>query len=109
MSEKPVAMVLLTAEQLEELLQRAVEQGAKRVLSCNDEQPRTKVPRVLLSIAELGKRYGVGRIQTKKLIADGSLPAVERTARGGRLGSFVRVEDADRVLAGIAAKRGNRG
>ena len=56
--------------------------------------------RVILSLADTGRRYGTGRTELKRLIACGKLPAVERMARGGRVGTFIHIADAERVLAG---------
>jgi hypothetical protein len=56
--------------------------------------------RIILSLADAGRRYGVGRIELKRMIASGRLPAVERTCRGGRIGTFIHISDAERVLAG---------
>jgi hypothetical protein len=56
--------------------------------------------RVMLSIAEIGRRYGYGRIAMRRLIASGKLPAVTRPCRGGRQGSFVHLADAERFFAG---------
>jgi hypothetical protein len=63
----------------------------------------TKPQRVLLSLAEAGRRYGVGRILLRRLIASGKLDAVTRRCRGGRIGQFLHVADCERVLAGRKA------
>ncbi len=62
------------------------------------EQPAT--PRRMLTVPELVRTYGLGRGQLLKLIGEGQLPAVACTMRGGREGWRVRIEDAERVLAG---------
>jgi hypothetical protein len=58
---------------------------------------------VMLSIAKCRKRYGVGRGVIKELIRSGRLRAVERKSRGGRVGQFIHLKDAERILAGVSA------
>jgi hypothetical protein len=64
-------------------------------------QLRAPVSQRFLSYADLGKQYRpCGRTQVKKLIASGELPVIYRLCRGGRMGAFFTIEDAERVLAG---------
>lgn len=58
--------------------------------------------RVVLSLADAVERYGIGRLELKRLIAGGRLPAFERRARGGRTGTYMHLADCERVLAGRA-------
>ena len=55
---------------------------------------------IMLSIGDAVQRYGVGRINLKKLIAGGKLPAINRVCRGGHVGQFIHLGDAERVLGG---------
>ena len=59
-----------------------------------------KPEKVMLSLANLCRRYGCGRKYARKLIATRKLPAVERRCRGGKVGQFIHLADAERVLAG---------
>lgn len=72
---------------------------AVRAELLRQRQASTSGPR-LLSFTGLAKRYGLGRIEAQRLIAAGKLPAIERRGRGGRLCTFVAIEDAEAVLAG---------
>jgi hypothetical protein len=65
-----------------------------------EDQPK----RVMLSLASISERYGVGRIVVKKMIQSGQLPATERECRGGRIGTFVHVADADRCFSQVKTK-----
>ena len=56
--------------------------------------------KVVLSLSEVGRRYGAGRIALKQMIRSGRLRAIERPCRGGRLGQFLHLADCERVLAG---------
>ena len=56
--------------------------------------------RRMLTINELRKAYRIGRAQVLDLINAGKLPARACVMRGGRQGWRVRIEDAERVLAG---------
>lgn len=55
--------------------------------------------RVMLSIADVGRRYGVGRKTIRAMIKSGDLSAVERISRGGRIGQFMHLADCERALA----------
>jgi hypothetical protein len=55
---------------------------------------------VMLSLADAGERYGIGRIAIKQMIRAGRIRAVERPCRGGRVGQFLHLADCERVLAG---------
>jgi hypothetical protein len=59
--------------------------------------------RVMLSIQQMMERYGVGRKAIRALAKSGRLPCSERKCRGGRMGIFVHLAVADRVLGGMRA------
>lgn len=69
----------------------------------NATKAEAKPECVMLSLADAGERYGVGRIALKGLIKAGQLRAVERLCRGGRVGQFLHIADCERVLAGRKA------
>lgn len=75
----------------------ALEAVRLEILRC--KQAMTDAPRIM-SIAALGRRYGIGRKEVRRLIAENLLPCIERRCRGGRIGIFVAIEDAEMVLAG---------
>jgi len=56
-----------------------------------------------LSLRELGQVYGVGRVQVKRDVREGIVRAVERRCRGGQIGLFVPIEEAERVYAAVRA------
>ena len=56
----------------------------------------------LFSLRDLAEIFGVGRTEATRLIRDGKMQSVERRCRGGKIGIFVAVEEAERVLAGIS-------
>lgn len=56
--------------------------------------------KIMLSLADLAGRYGCGRTEALRLIEDGQLPSVQRRCRGGKLGNFIHITDAERVLGG---------
>lgn len=66
----------------------------------------TQPKRVMLSLADASRRYGVGRIVVKKMIQSGQLPAIERECRGGRTGTFVHLADAERCFTGRTPRNG---
>jgi hypothetical protein len=91
------ALAPLVAQAVREQLPGLVAQALAerdRLARAATTGPRT------LSLAAVAKRYGVGRIEAKRLISNGKLPSVERRCRGGRMGTFIAVEDCERVLAG---------
>ena len=73
--------------------------GIIRNLSASKPPPRDVGPAVY-TINELRARYKAGRGQILSKIETGELPAIARIMRGGCQGWVVRVEDAERVLAG---------
>lgn len=64
------------------------------------EKAEAAPARVTLSLAEVGARYGIGRIALKRLISTGRIQSIERPCRGGRIGQFLHLADCERVLAG---------
>jgi hypothetical protein len=58
----------------------------------------------LYSIDDLRRRYGVGRTVALRDIRSGRLQATERRCRGGRIGNFITVEEAERVYARFAGQ-----
>lgn len=59
-----------------------------------------KPDKVMLSIPDVGRHYGIGRIALKQMIRDGKIPSITRRCRGGRMGTFVHAADCERILAG---------
>jgi hypothetical protein len=60
----------------------------------------------LLTPNEAAFYYRVGRRVIDKLVCSGKLPAVRRQrCRGGKPGMLLRIEDCERELANISAKR----
>jgi len=55
----------------------------------------------LYSLRDLALRYKVGRSQASADIAAGRLRVVERRCRGGRMGKFIPIEEAERLYAGV--------
>jgi len=100
-----VAQALAAA--ISKLVEQAVAEQLPTMLAVAlSERDRVTAERVpkdglrVLSLAKLAKQYRCGRLMAKRLIASGELPAIERITRGGRVGTFVAVADAERVLAG---------
>ena len=64
----------------------------------------TLSPKRLYSLRDLGRHYGVGRIQAERDIAAGKLHVVERVCRGGHVGKFVPFEEAESTYARVAGR-----
>lgn len=64
----------------------------------------TLSPKRLYSLRDLGHHYGVGRTQAEKDISSGRLHIVERKCRGGQIGKFIPVEEAERVYARLPGR-----
>ena len=64
----------------------------------------TLSPKRLYSLRDLGRHYGVGRTQAELDIGTGKLHVVERRCRGGQMGKFVPIEEAERVYARVAGR-----
>lgn len=78
---------------------RALEPRLLSLLSSNQKNDSEQVR--LITVGEACAQYRSGRDEVKRLILEGELPAVSRRMRGGREGWLIRVEDAERVLAGV--------
>jgi len=96
----------MTSPSLDELIRSAVREALAeelpRLLAEHHQRQRAQDKR-MLTVPNLIRAYGIGRGQILDLIHEGRLPAVSCRMRGGREGWRVRVEDAERVLAGVAA------
>lgn len=86
----PVQMVVMTAAELEELIERAVRAAIPQM------QPPNRWS--WLGPIKGSKRFGISPQAWGELIDCGRLPHVVRKSRGGRLTRFVRETDAVRVL-----------
>jgi hypothetical protein len=95
-----LAVVTIGADELRELIRSEVE-AALRASSRGAGVAASTTKRTL-TINDMRKRYGAGRATLLDMIISGRLPAVEQVMRGGHRGWRVRVEDAERVLAGAA-------
>lgn len=60
-----------------------------------------KSPKRLFSLKDIAEIFGVGRTEATRLIREGKMQCTERRCRGGKIGVFVAVEEAERVLVGI--------
>lgn len=58
----------------------------------------------LYSLADIQRKYGVGRTVSMGDIKAGRLRATERRCRGGKIGKFVTVEEAERVYARLPGR-----
>ena len=81
-----------------ELLPQLREEIRAELLADHVSNPPT-APKRLYSLRDLGRRYGVGRTQAARDIVAGRLNVVERRCRGGQMGKFVPIEEAERVYA----------
>ncbi len=59
---------------------------------------------VIHSLADIQRKYGVGRTVSMSDIQSGKLRATERRCRGGKIGKFVTVEECERVYARVAGR-----
>lgn len=78
---------------MEERMRKVLAEGQRSTAAT----PATSKP---LSLAQLAKRYGVGRRVALQDIATGRLKCIERRCRGGRTGVFVSVAEAERIYNG---------
>jgi hypothetical protein len=97
---KPHGTTLTLDEAIRSAVREELAQALPDMIAELRPQSSAAPSKRLLTINDLRKHYGIGRGQLVQLIEGGRLPATRSIMRGGREGWRVRVEDAERVLAG---------